>query len=1127
MPRIFDNIERNLLPALQETLCLSYRADFCVGYFNLRGWRRLDSHVEELLGGEGNCCRLLVGMQPAAEDELRAALSLHSSADGMDNQTAIRKKLELAQKFKDQLTFGVPTNEDEAGLRRLATQLRAKKVIVKLYLRHNLHAKLYLMHRSDPINPIIGYLGSSNLTLAGLQHQYELNVDVLDDDASRKLAAWFEDRWNDRWCLDISAELIQIIEESWARETLIPPYHIYIKMAFHLSQEARAGLSEFTIPRVFGDQLFEYQIAAVKIAARHLHKRGGVLIGDVVGLGKTLMASALARMFEDFGMETLILCPKNLVKMWESYRQRYGLRATVKSITQAARYLPADSSDALPRHRIVLIDESHNLRSREGKIYKIIREYIERNDSKCILLTATPYNKSYLDLSNQLRLFVNEEKDLGIRPEKLLSEMGELEFIRRHQAGIRTLAAFERSEHADDWRELMRLYMVRRTLSFIMANYAQTDPFSRRKYLLFHSGDRSYFPTRTPKTVKFAIDAQYNVLFAQDVVNTINRLSLPRYGLGNYQAASPDRPPTTAEANALRNLGRAGKSLKGFCRSNLFKRLESSGYSFLLSVERHILRNYVFLYAVENGLPLPIGTQGSELLDADTSDHEDEEETELFADAPSTLADRVAEARTLSMRTDADFRGRAEQVYCQYADTYKRRFTWLPAHYFHKSLKDHLVSDSAELMTILAKCTAWEPAVDAKLQALCALVGEEHANEKILVFTQFADTAKYLAEELQEMGIRKLAMATGDTPDPTELAWRFSPVSNGMRQRVAAENEIRVLVATDVLSEGQNLQDAFIVVNYDIPWAIIRLVQRAGRVDRIGQTSGDILCCSFLPADGVEAQIQLRSRISQRLRENAEVVGTDEAFFEDDKLNHKLLDLYNEKSGVLDEEDESDVDLASVAYQIWKNATDADPGLEATIKALPSVVYSAKEHAASNVRPEGALVYLRTGDGNDALAWASSDGSIATESQYTILKAAACDPSTPALPRNDNHHAIVEKAVDHVIKEERNIGGQLGRPSGARFKTYERLRRYLSSISGTLLDVPEIHRAIEEIYQSPLTQTSADMINSHLRTGVSDENLAELILQLRHEDRLCIPPENDGYHEPTLICSLGMVGVPE
>ena len=108
---------------------------------------------------------------------------------------------------------------------------------------------------------------------------------MLDSDAAKKLASWFEDRWSDRWCVDISAELIEVIEQSWAREEQPPPFQIYVKMAYHLAQEARAGLNEFRIPPEFGKRLFAYQEAAVKIAAHHLNKRGGVLIGDVVGLG--------------------------------------------------------------------------------------------------------------------------------------------------------------------------------------------------------------------------------------------------------------------------------------------------------------------------------------------------------------------------------------------------------------------------------------------------------------------------------------------------------------------------------------------------------------------------------------------------------------------------------------------------------------------------------------------------------------------------------------------------------------------------------------------------------------------------------------------------------------------------
>jgi superfamily II DNA or RNA helicase len=1122
MPRIFDNIERDLLPALRETIEVSDRSDFCVGYFNLRGWKQLDSYIDRWEGGEGRCCRLLVGMQKPPEEELRAAMSLVGHEDGIDNQTAVRLRKKLAEEFRDQLTWGVPTNEDEAGLRRLARQIRTKKVVVKLFLKHPLHAKLYLLFRPDPINPTAGYLGSSNLTFAGLSHQGELNVDVLDHDACDKLARWFEDRWNDRWCIDISDELVQIIDESWAREDLIPPYHIYVKIAYHLSQEARAGLAEFRIPRDFGNKLFDFQKAAVKIAAHHLNKRGGVLIGDVVGLGKTLMATAVARIFDDdHGLETLIICPKNLVSMWEDYREQYRLHARVLSITRAQRELPN-----MRRYRLVLIDESHNLRNREGKIYRAIHEYMRENESKCILLSATPYNKTYLDLSNQLRLFVPEDKDLGIRPERKIRELGELEFLQR-QVAPRTLAAFEKSEYPDDWRELMRLYMVRRTRSFIQANYAEADSQSDRKFLRFADGSKSYFPTRVPKTVKFRIDDknrddQYARLYAEDVVKAINQLNLPRYGLGNYEVSSPHEPPTQSEARVLQNLSRAGKRLMGFCRTNLFKRLESSGEAFVLSIERHILRNYIFLHAIESGKPLPIGAQDAALLDSRTYDEDaDEASGAGLFDDEDTGDSYSSHSAATPLSTEEDFRQQAAETYAEYATRHKHRFKWLRPDLFIEELGKDLRSDARSLIKILKMAGKWDSSKDLKLAKLLALISRAHSNEKIIVFTQFADTVRYLEEALQLHGVLRLSGVSGDSPDPTALAWRFSPVSNNKREQVKQEDELRVLIATDVLSEGQNLQDCAIVVNYDLPWAIIRLVQRAGRVDRIGQLAENILCYSFLPAEGVERIIKLRARVRQRLSENAEVVGTDEAFFEDDRNDRVIIDLYNEKAGVLDGEADTEVDLASYAYQIWKNAITDDPGLERIIEALPPVVFSTKTIEESQ-GPSGVLVYLLTAEGNDALAWVDREGNSVTESQFAVLKAAECLPDTPALPRYDKHHQLVQRAVEQIVEEEKSVGGQLGRPSGARFRTYERLKRYAEEIKGTLFESPALAKAIDEIYRYLLRQGATDTLNRQLRSGVADHTLAELVVALREEDRLCIVSEDEQTNEPRIICSMGL-----
>jgi hypothetical protein len=334
------------------------------------------------------------------------------------------------------------------------------------------------------------------------------------------------------------------------------------------------------------------------------------------------------------------------------------------------------------------------------------------------------------------------------------------------------------------------------------------------------------------------------------------------------------------------------------------------------------------------------------------------------------------------------------------------------------------------------------------LSALADLLTKKHAKDKVLVFTQFADTVDYLAQELKRRGVGSLEGVTGSSTDPTGMAWRFSPDSNGKRDLVRTEDETRVLVSTDVLSEGQNLQDCSVVVNYDLPWAIIRLIQRVGRVDRIGQRAEEIECYSFLPADGVERIIQLRNRVRTRLRENAEVVGTDEAFFEDDANDGLILDLYNEKAGILDGDSDTEVDLASYAYQIGRMQSIKIRRCK-TISDLPNVAYSTRAHTATPDAPEGVVVYVRTGQGNDSLAWVNERGEAVTESQFVILRAAACTPTTPALQRHQNHHELVKKGVELIGAEEKAVGVQLGRPSGARFRTYERLKRYADDVKGT------------------------------------------------------------------------------
>lgn len=1103
MPKIYDNIEHKLKSGLINTFESSYRADFCVGYFNLRGWKIVQEQIDRLAGGT-DCCRLLVGMQRPDEDSLRMVLA-HIEKGLMDNPTALVLKKEIAASFRRQLTFGIPTSEDESGLKKLKHQLEEGKIVVKLYLKHPLHAKLYLLHREDGVTPLIGYIGSSNLTMSGLSEQGELNVDVVEQDAAHKLYQWFEDRWNDRWCLDISKELIQILDESWAGEKLIPPYYVYLKMAYHLSQEARSGINNYIIPKQLKEELLPFQANAVSIAARHLDQRGGVLISDVVGLGKTMTATAIAKLFEEtFFTETLIICPKNLTTMWEYYVHRYQLRAKVQSISMINK----NFVEKTRRYRVVIIDESHNLRNRQGKRYAIVKEYIEKNESRVILLTATPYNKSYLDISNQLRLFIPEDKDIGISPEHFIQRAGgPIEFIAKYQYSPNTLLAFEKSEFAEDWQELLKIYMVRRTRTFIKNNYTTWDDDKKQYYITFNDGKINYFPSRVPHKVEYSFNENdpfdiYVKLYSTFVVDTINGLHLARYGLGNFIDDKNRKDASKEEERVMSNLSRAGKRLMGFCRTNIFKRLESSGFSFLVSLARHALRNCIFLYAIENKLPFPIGQQEAAYMDE-------------FLEEDDT----GGENEVLTFLTDKnEYSKLAEQYYkrCQQEES---KYDWISSKLFNNNLSTLLAEDVDAIIKTIDIGKHWNPAEDRQLNALEKLCAQVHKHDKVLIFTQFADTARYLYEQLRSRNIKDIACVTGATDNPTEIAYRFSPLSNLQKD---VKDEIRVLISTDVLSEGQNLQDGHIIVNYDLPWALIRLIQRAGRVDRIGQQSPEIICYSFLPQAGLERIIRLRNRLSQRISQNSEVIGSDETFFDGDPVN--IANLYNEKSDILDDEEEGEVDLTSQAYEIWNQATKANPGLKKIIPALPEVIFSTKPIEEDIIEGESVIAYHRNRHGFEIMTWLHSDGRIISKSQSRILKAAECSLDTVALERLDNHHKIVGKAIELGEKDAANTGGQLGSKFSARYKAYMIMQRYYESVKDTLFDTDALKKTIDNIYRYPLRETAREIINRRLRFGITDEEMASLVMQLRDEGRLCIidQKQESTFNIPQIICSMGI-----
>jgi DNA replication protein DnaC len=837
MTTIFDNIDEQLGKRLVDTFEVSDRLDAAVGYFNLRGWGDLSKVLNDRTPGNDPIARVMVGMT-LSDHHYRVLGHLQDEVDESDTEpdvdrTEARNRKDLAiHQFRQQLMRGIPTDADLKALRMMRKHLADRLLRVKLFTRRPMHAKTYICHRKDIATPIIGYVGSSNLTMAGLKHQYELNVDVLDGDAAKKLSKWFDERWDDQFSFDITEDLIKLIDESWATENLVNPYLVYLKVCYLVSQEARDGLAEYSLPAGIAEQLLEFQVSAVKTLARRVVNRGGAMLGDVVGLGKTITAVAVAMMLrEDKGYSTLVVCPKNLVKMWQDYLDAYELFGKVVPYSMATKELKD-----LRRHQLVIIDESHTLRSETRVDYQAIHEYIRANDSKVLMLTATPYNKRYQDVANQLALFIDDDENLGISPVAALTKNPKL--IDAVDGKITTLPAFRKSEEVEDWRRLMSEHLVRRTRTFIRQNYAEIDPDNGREYVTFADGRRFYFPDRVAKPLphSFGNGDPARKMVDNSTLDVIDRLLLPRYALGSYLAE--DAEPEEQEQKILDDLDKASGHLKGFTRTSLYKRLSSCGYAFAVSLQRHLDRNRMYLYAIDNQLPLPIGA----VLEAMVAFENDED-----YDLP-------------------DLNGPAQAQYEELARRKPKSIRWVSPLLFTDKLRDDLASDAESISTLLAAFGPVDHTTDSKIDALVKLLTITHPDEKVLIFSEYKDTVEYVAEALIQRDVRSVAGVSGQTDNPTRLAHRFSPKSNRrlLGDSANIDDEIRVLVSTDVLSEGQNLQDAHIVCMYDLPWAIIRLIQRAGRVDRVGQESPEVLVYTFLPDDSVEEVLDLRKRIRHR-----------------------------------------------------------------------------------------------------------------------------------------------------------------------------------------------------------------------------------------------------------------------
>jgi hypothetical protein len=569
---------------------------------------------------------------------------------------------------------------------------------------------------------------------------------------------------------------------------------------------------------------------------------GGSFVADVVGLGKSYIGAAIVKHFERTDhARPLIICPAPLVDMWEQYNDAYQLNARVLSTGYLYEGDGGSGNilleDAKYRDRdFVLVDESHNFRYSNTQRYKILQAFIATGGRKCCFLTATPRNKSAWDVYYQIKLFHQDDKtDLPVDPPDLK------QYFKKIEEGAKRLP------------DLLAHILIRRTRNHILRWYGYdsvthqpVDPsrFSdymagdKRAYVLV-AGKHQFFPKRELDTIEYSIEDTYKGLY-QELRGYLGKprkttsdplppeLTYARYGLWRYVKIGKQKHEPYA------SLHRAGANLRGLIRVLLFKRFESSVFAFQETVRRLLRIHTNFLKALDQGF-VPAGEDAQTLLYESDSDDE---------------LDLVAELRRVSTTYNAD-------------------------DFDLKTLRTHIEHDITILDRVLSLVEPIKPEQDAKLQTLIKRFGQEPLKSgKLLIFTQYADTARYLFENLAaHANPDELEVIFSGDKSKARVVGRFAPKANPEYKFAAGEKELNTVVATDVLSEGLNLQDCNKIINYDLHWNPVRLIQRFGRIDRIGSDFDKVYGFNFLPETGLDRNLGLRQKLHNRVQEIHDTIG--------------------------------------------------------------------------------------------------------------------------------------------------------------------------------------------------------------------------------------------------------------
>lgn len=683
----------------------------------------------------------------------------------------------------------------------------------------------------------------------------------------------FEQLWNDKKKFQEVTDVV--IENITAAYRENAPEYIYFFALYNIFHEFLDDISEDELPneatgfkesKIWG-MLYNFQRDAVLAIISKLEKFNGCILADSVGLGKTFTALAVIKYYENRNKAVLVLCPKKLSENWNTYKGNYinnpiaedRLRYDVLYHTDLSREHGQSNGIDLNRlnwgnYDLVVIDESHNFRNggeisgedaKENRYLKLLNKVIRAGvRTKVLMLSATPVNNKFIDLKNQLALAY--EGDSEQINKKLDTTKSIDEIFRQAQKAFNTWSKLPAEKRTTD--------ALLRTLDFDFFELLDSVTIARsRKHIekYYNTADIGKFPERlSPLSLRPRLTDLNDAINYNDIYTQLMSLNLSIYTPSNFIMPSKLAKYlalTHHKGTSLTQQGRE-EGIRRLMSINLLKRLESSVYSFRLTVDRIRKQIDSTIQAINNYQSGDYILNLTEIPDSDEFDYDDQN-TDIFSVGRKVKIDLA----------DMDY------------------VSW----------KRELEKDAENLELLSLMIADITPEHDTKLQTLFGLIQKkiEHpinpGNRKLLIFTAFSDTADYLYANISKFAKEKFGMDTAEITGVVEgkttipklradlntVLTCFSPISKGKATLLPGRSdEIDILIATDCISEGQNLQDCDYCVNYDIHWNPVRIIQRFGRIDRIGSRNDRIQLVNFWPDIDLDEYINLKSRVETRMR---------------------------------------------------------------------------------------------------------------------------------------------------------------------------------------------------------------------------------------------------------------------